>query len=324
MKDLDFKLYEFDNKFQGPCPVHGGNNFTAFAVYKTGETKIGHWECRTHHCHCEFITTPIGLIRGILSNRECEWRSPGDKQYPFKDTIKYLIKTTNWSNKLHPKLLEQIKKETTEREKKEVPNLSVQRNRVQSFLTIPSNYYIKQGYSPEVLDKYDVGDCLNKSSELYNRAVVPLYDSQHKIAQNFMGRRIDDSLYIPKWKPSKDINPKKWLFNSWHWDKPRKIILVESIGNVLRLEQAGIKNSGGLFGNNISKEQIEIIEKFKPEEVILLMDNDEGGRIGNMLIPKHLRNFRVSVAKPDWGDYNDIGQMPVDEINKRVKEQLCL
>ena len=34
----------------GPCPVHEGDNLSAWNLYPEGEEVRGYWVCRTHHC----------------------------------------------------------------------------------------------------------------------------------------------------------------------------------------------------------------------------------------------------------------------------------
>ena len=313
-KDLDFRLKEYENKFQGKCPVHQSkDNLLSCSIYKTGHTITGYWQCRTRCCHQTFLPTPIGLIRGILSVKHRNWQDINNPKYSYQDTLNYIIKLTKWTKELHPKLLEQIKAEISKEIVKEVKRLHINKTQIREGLIIPSSYYLKRGISEEILRKYDVGDCLNPDKEMFNRAVIPLYNNSHTYAENFLGRRLDDSRYMAKWKTTGNINPKWWLFNSWFLEG-ESVILVESIGNALKLIDNGIQNVCAIFGNNIDKKQVEILKRKNIKNVTLIMDNDEGGRVGNIVIPKAMNNFNIKIPHIEWNGKNDVFELSKTEI----------
>lgn len=61
--------------------------------------------------------------------------------------------------------------------------LNLTRGQVRAALTIPSSYFLGRGFSPEVLDAFDVGE----SSRL-RRVVVPLYDEEGRKCIGFTVR----------------------------------------------------------------------------------------------------------------------------------------
>src|SRR5688572_680030 len=72
--------------YYGVCPIHNGDNSSAFNMYYDGAMYRGNWRCRTHLCENTFKKTPIGFIRGLLSRFDYSWTQKGDKLATFKDT----------------------------------------------------------------------------------------------------------------------------------------------------------------------------------------------------------------------------------------------
>ena len=62
-----------------------------------------------------------------------------------------------------------------------------------------------------------------------------------------------------KWRHNKDFKTQEHLYNMWFAKEfiqsTRTAIIVESPGNVWRLEEAGIHNSVAIFGTNLSIKQ---------------------------------------------------------------------
>lgn len=83
---LGVELYEQGKRFAGCCPIHGGDNPTAFNIYPDGVTMRGYWVCRSRHCEHKYKATPMGFIRGVLSancGRECSWKEAVDFALKF-------------------------------------------------------------------------------------------------------------------------------------------------------------------------------------------------------------------------------------------------
>jgi hypothetical protein len=60
----------------GKCPVHGGDNPTAWNIFKDGDTVRGNWVCYTKGCHKKWKNTLSGFVCGVLnrdSNRQISW-----------------------------------------------------------------------------------------------------------------------------------------------------------------------------------------------------------------------------------------------------------
>jgi len=204
-----------------------------------------------------------------------------------------------------------------------------------SKVDIPSAYYLQRGYSIEILDKYDVGTCTQPKKPLYQRATVPIYDNSGEIIVGFTGRSIFAECpkcqdhhdpdkkchFFPKWKHTAGFQKENCLYNYWyaqdHILKSGVIVLVESPGNVWRLEEAGIHNSVAIFGAHLGPNQKKIIDASGALSIVCLLDNDEAGRKGAEKIHDQCAKM-YRLYFPQLQD-NDIGDMGVDVVTKDIK-----
>lgn len=332
------------------CPIHGGDNTSAFNLYPDGEKYRGNWKCRTHGCEEIFRSSILGFIRGVLSHQDYGWSKNGDKAYSFDEAIKFAEKFLN-------QRVDDIKIDKTHIEKNTFSNTvsliantevdssasnTVKRQHIRNSLAIPSQYFIERGFSPEILDKYDIGDCLNSTKEMNNRAVVPVYDMDYKFMTGCSGRSIfnkcdkcnhfhnnecpnQNELYkYSKWRHSLNFKSQNNLYNFWfakeHIKNSKTAIIVESPGNVWKLEEAGIHNSVGIFGTNLSNYQKMLLDTSGAMTLIIAMDNDEPGhKAAESIISKCHKIYNIHKLSISS---NDIGSMSIEQINQEILPQL--
>lgn len=329
------------------CPVHGGDNVSAFNIYPFGDEFRGNWKCRTHNCERVFRSSIIGFIRGVLSNRKHGWSEPGDKLVSFKETLDFI-------DNFLENGLEQVKGQKLLPKKRtqpkvilppEPPKVKIKRKQVKQILKFPCKYYIDRGFSEEILEKYDVGFCLTKGKEMYARIVVPVYDNNHKYVVGCSGRSPHEKcancgcfhnqsrdcpdpqkrwLYS-KWRHSKGFDAQKYLYNIWYAksfiQKSKAVAIVESPGNVWKLEMSGIHNSVAIFGTSMfSLYQQKLLDELGAEKIILLLDNDEAGQKATTRIEKDLSD-KYQVYKP-FINANDVGEMSTEQIKNTIKKYM--
>lgn len=338
--------YKQNNRFISmSCPIHGGDNIGAINLYHTGDTYRGNWKCRTHKCDEVFKSSIIGFIRGVISNRKYNWTKDGDDGCSFKEALDYAVDFLNISMKDI-----KVSKETKDKNLfinnvkifNHTPssnNSVITRNIIRKTLKIPSTYFLGRNFSQYILDKYDVGDCLKADKEMFNRAVVPVYDIDHKYMVGCTGRSIfekcnecssyhanscpskEEAWKFSKWRHSQGFKTQDHLYNYWyakeHILKSGKVILVESPGNVWKLEENGIHNSLGLFGANLTDRQKTILDMSGAMTIITIMDNDEAGRKAAKLIQD--KCYKTYNIKHIILSKNDIADMTSEEINKEIK-----
>jgi DNA primase len=345
------ELKQNGKMFVGPCPIHDGDNMSAFNLYPTGDAYRGNWKCRTHGCEKTFKSSIIGFIRGVLSNKKNNWNKNGDSSISFNDTMSFVEEFLNEN-------LDDIKISNDEIEKKkflnivnnitknnnETHNKDITRKIVRKSLSIPSKYFLDRSFGSEILDKYDVGTCSNKNKEMYGRAVVPIYDITYKYVVGCSGRSVyekcskckhyhDHSEDCPrseelwkycKWKHNKDFKSQNHLYNFWFAKDSildsSQVILVESPGNVWRLEEEGIHNSVAMFGSSLSDRQKILLDGSGAMNIIILTDNDDAGDKAAKIIEEKCKNTykvkRISITK------SDVAEMTKEEINNQIKRFL--
>ena len=344
LTDLEVE-FRFNHKmFVGCCPVHGGDNPTAWNLYPEGDEIRGYWTCRTHHCEkkttedgrLRYGATILGFIKGVLSNRT-------GKKITHKQSVDYALKFLGYKSIHH---IKQPNKEALERKKyiSSIKRLTIQpkeqtigwdREKIRSIISVPSEYYVNRGYSKEVLDKYDVG-FYNK----LNRVVVPVYDSKHKEICGFLGRSVNEQCdKCSRWHSPDEQCPKtnieikntsKWinsrfdaknyLYNYWfaieHIQKTCCAILVEGAGDVWRLEENGIHTSLALFGTSLTEQQRVLLDRSGAMSLIVLLDSDDAGREGALKLKSQLsRQYRMYFPNIK----EDAGELNTDEITKEIK-----
>lgn len=343
--------YKYNNKFiTMSCPIHGGDNASAFNLYPEGDTYRGNWKCRTHGCEKVFKASVIGFIRGIISHQKYGWIKEGDDQCTFKEAVEYATKFIN-------KDLSSIKISRVDKDKRQFTNVvnylnnepakqksQIKRQQIIQSLQIPSTYYLNRNYTSDILTKYDVGLCDKPDKEMSDRVVVPIYDNNYEYMIGCTGRSIfekcdkckgyhnpsnkcpssDDIWKFPKWKHSSSFKSQNTLYNFWFAQKhildSGIVIIVESPGNVWRLEENGIHNSVAMFGSSLSDRQKILLDSSGAMSIVILTDNDEAGRKAAQQIKSKCQNtYRVfipSISKPD------VGEMTSDEINNEIKTYL--
>ena len=220
----------------------------------------------------------------------------------------------------------------------------ISRESVRQFLKVPAQYYIDRGYSKEILDKYDVGLCDNPKKEMFNRVVVPIYNQDHTKMIGCTGRSIfekcsscssfhsssdqcpsSDRVWLsPKWRHNTDFKSQNHLYNLWFAKdyilKTGTAIIVESPGNVWRLEENDIHNSVAIFGSSMSDRQKFFLDSSGAMNLVILTDNDEAGRLAAEKIKQRCQHaYRIyipNISKPD------VGEMTPEEINNEIKPLL--
>lgn len=339
---LDVKFYESSKSYIGRCPVHGGDKSSALYIYTDGHTQKGNWICTTRGCHSVFQPTLIGFIRGVLSHQKYNWQKKGDKFETFDDTLKFISDTLKIDlNKIEVNHEELEKKKFLAQTRWNIPMAKdkplIKRQDVQARLSNPPRYFIDRGFSKEVLAKYDVGYCNDASKEMYQRCVVPVYDEGYNYLVACLGRSIFEKCdkckqyhnpydikcpkcEIPKWKNSKNFSKKDNMYNYWfakeHIKRSKTAILVESCGNIWRLEEAGVHNAVALFGGELSDGQEFLLEKLGVMNVTIIMDGDEAGKNHTNRIISKIKDFYN--VRPIYLSSGDIADLSVDQIHRDI------
>lgn len=339
----------------GPCPVHGGDNPGALNIYFAGESVPGYWRCLSRHCEHTFRKTVIGFVRGVLSRKEYGWSGPNSKR-----TVTF-NRAIEWSCEFLGTKFRDLKIDEKELERRryihhiesvvktiEQRRSTTTRQQCISRLDIPGKYFIKRGWSPEVLKKYDVGTPTSESSPMRDRTVVPVYDDTGSYLLGVTGRSIyercsqckmwhnpqgecpspDRFFDFCKWKNSPGFQRETCLYNYWfsrgHIKRTSTVVLVEGPGDLWRLVEAGVNIGNAMLGTSLSDQQQVILEMSGALNVVSLLNSDQAGRDATDKLREQIgRSFQFFAPKIPAGD---LGELPPAEVRKFIHpllEKIC-
>lgn len=335
---LGISLKKTNRMYVGVCPVHNGDNSEALNLYRSGAKT---WICNTHHCEKVFCNTAIGFIRGILSHINKGWEHQGNEMVSFYDAVEWclaFIKKDYSDVESDIDAVEQYRFTSRFANTKPISYVSGPSREcvLNSGLQIPSPYYLnkKPPYLASTLKKFDVGLCLDPSKPFYNRSVVPVYDNNHRHMIGCTGRSIFDkcnkcNFYhrpgaecreIVKWRHSDAFQAENILYNYWYAKdfikQTKTVVVVESPGNVWRLDEAGVYNTVATFGTALKDGQKKLLDKSGAMSILVIGDNDRGGDILIADIKDKCENlYNILSYKPTLADVGDCCVQQVkDEI----------
>ena len=346
LTDFGIEFSQSGSAFTFPCPIHeDSDNRHAINIYKES-TKDGYpnggWVCNTKKCHKIYTPTLIGFVRGILSSR-------AGKDVGFAPAIQYLCKFCGI------KTLTALKIDSTEKIMSRAESAAIlstnmlpkhkpsgcYRKTFRKDRIIPAKYFIDKGFSPTVLDKYDVG-----FNSITNRIDVPIYSNSGKIVLGVTSRSIydkhicgyyhDKNTKCPqtdvekslasKWIHSAGFYKTQYLYNYWFaydlMNKSGKAILVESPGNVWKLVENGIENCIGCFGSSLSECQEILLSMAGIHTIYVLLDNDDAGNTGYKYIYKRYHKSYNVIKVNLFKEYNDVAESSNDYIKEKIIPQL--
>lgn len=175
------------------------------------------------------------------------------------------------------------------------------------------NYFYSRGITDESIVNFGLG-----YSEIQGMVTVPLR-SPDGMAVGIIGRSIEGKSF----KNSQNLPRNKTLFNLSSAKKHGgKIIICESSFDAILINQAGFPNVVATLGAHLSREQVQLLNRYA-STIIIMTDADEAGRKLGQNIAKQLRNKNIL-----WGSYEydiiyphgakDAGEMTPEEIRQCI------
>lgn len=180
------------------------------------------------------------------------------------------------------------------------------------------DYWATRGISEETLSPFKGG--LVKSGKMSGRYVFPIFNSKNGIV-GFAGRDTFNNSDRPKWKLLG--RKSNWCYplavNKNNIRDSKEVYIVESIGDMLSLWQAGINNAVVTFGLNLSASLIIFLIKADMNKIIISFNNDSANNdAGNLAanearskLINHFDERQVSIKIPFKKDF---GEMSKEEI----------
>lgn len=182
-----------------------------------------------------------------------------------------------------------------------------------------NSYWLDRGIDEETISVFDGG--VFEKGRMKNRYTFPIYDSKKKLI-GVSGRyiyNIEEGSRVPKWKHIGEKS--KWQYPSYFNCEILKqkdfVIIVESIGDMLSLWNAGYKNILVSFGLDLSFALINSIIKYDINKIVLSFNNDEnlaGNKASQKCYKKLLKFFDEEQIQICLPTKNDFGEMTKQEI----------
>ena len=177
------------------------------------------------------------------------------------------------------------------------------------------SYWVKRGVPETLLKLLQSGVML--SGKMKDRYVFPVFDNRDRIV-GCSGRDLTGE-HPMKWKhigeKSKWVYPLK--YNLKDIMKSREVFLIESIGDMLALWTAGIKNTIVTHGLHISSKIKQALMVIDPQKIYISFNNDEnqagnnGAKKAYFNLRKQFDDRQLKIALPTE---NDFGCMSTENI----------
>lgn len=180
-----------------------------------------------------------------------------------------------------------------------------------------NEYWNSRGVSNRTLDQFSGG--LAQNGRMKGRYVFPVFSPNNELI-GFAGRLTEPNDFLPKWKI---LGQKKnFVFppqSTKYILESKDVILVESVGDCLKLMECGVNNILVSFGVSLSPVIIQHLLKLDVNRIIISLNNDEdGGFVGNEAaeeyreeLKKYFDESQLIIALPSAKDF---GEMSCEEI----------
>lgn len=177
------------------------------------------------------------------------------------------------------------------------------------------NYFKFRQITEASVKKFSLGYSANQ-----DMVTIPV-TSPEGMMLGFVGRSIEGK----EFKNTVGLPKSKTMFNLSRVKTSRKIFVVESSFDAIRLDQVGMPAVASL-GANISNRQVDLLSKYF-NEINVIADNDEaGGGMAKRLqerLPERVSVIQLNKQYKDIGDMDDESIKNLDcEFDKSIAELL--
>ena len=277
------------------CPIHKGNNSTAFIVNEESNM----WYCYTGSCGFGDIFEFVSKIENISFYESA-------KLIADKFNISFSSQNNTQPSKLikeNKQWLNKMSKRTKQHEHKEF-----------DLTTLGDLYEINsyRQFDKSILNKFNIKYCNNNK-----RIVVPIY--QNNICIGVTMRRTNN--HPAKWihQPD-DIKTGNLLYNIDNINKDN-VIITEGVIDTLTYDMYGY-NAICSFGAHLSEQQERLLLQ-NTYNVILSYDMDKAGiEITNKLIERLRYKVNLSIANIPLG--KDPNELSVYEVHNAIQNKLSI
>jgi len=181
-------------------------------------------------------------------------------------------------------------------------------------------YLVKRGFDNDSVKAWEI-----RRSTIF--AVLPLKNGFDNVEGLILRSMIKD--YQPRYQ-AKHFKKKEHLFGKrTSYDSNKTVILVEGPLDAVKVwqnlkELKMLKDFAGVYaamGSSMSPTQLEILSKVS-NEILLLMDNEESGKVATQKCARSLLGFNLFVPDKQYYTSKDPGDMNEKELYNIVTNQV--
>ncbi len=311
------RMKQNGDSITGACPIHEGNNNTAFRVSISKNC----WNCFSQ-CGCggnilDFVAKKEKVSLPKAAKLLVEWfdlkiEAPeGENDSPRQEKSDSRVREKNQAKREVPKPAEP---DDTKGENK--PLEFVLKN-----LQADHPYLAARGLSPETVQTFGLGFC--QKGLLNGRVAIPIHNIKGELiayAGRWPGDTDKEKYLFPKgFKKSLEL----FNFNRVIQEPAdRPLIIVEGFFDCMKLWQCGVKRVVALMGSSLSFAQWELIRTHTKanSEIIVMLDEDEAGQEAREQIAGRLAKFCFVKVHL----FDEFGKQPENLTPEQVQELFVL
>lgn len=287
-----------DRNNRAPCPVHGGDNKTAFSL----DVPNGRWSCFSHGCH-QGHSDLIGLV---MLMRKCD----------FKTAVMFIAEvcgidlSSDLSKEAETAMIRKDTADFIHRSSRWIPDESVSESIEEEIYHLKqyrTDYFLQRGYTTKTLDYFEVGFGHDKYG--VPREMFPIREEYGRVVA-IDGRRVDNDDEPRYFIQTEGFQKGNLLYHYYAAKNYIQlfngvIFVVEGYKACWSMIQSGFYNTVACMGSGLSKEQPRLLlSDLNIKTVVLVLDADVAGRNGTVRNQRelgHLFDLR-SVELPDGED----------------------
>jgi len=302
---------ETPKEIRSECPIHNGDNKTAFRFNKDTKT----WVCFTHKCHDIFGNDIIGLIKALTGKE-------------FMEAVEHLgalVGDVSDINYIESKRKREINNFVKTYDRITMKPKSVNQDSLDKFKTLRSSYFLKQRFKESTLNHFEIAGGWPDKHGLI-RDIIPIRDDRGNLVayslRDIRENVNDDFKYIL----TPGFNKQHCLYNldkACVYSEYLPLIIVEGFKSVWRLYEYGIKNVVATMGSGITTGQQSLLFAYALKGAVIMFDNDSPGvnatkKACDDLVDK-LDIYPIFIQEVDE---DGIGLDPADLTKEQVYEYL--
>jgi DNA primase len=172
-------------------------------------------------------------------------------------------------------------------------------------------YFSKRNITTESVRKFKLG-----YSENQDLVIIPVHNHE-SLCVGFVARSIEGK----EFKNTPGLPKSKLLFNLNRVKTASRVYVVESSFDAIRLDQVGLPAVATL-GANVSTKQIDLLQKYF-SDIMIIADNDEaGGNMKDKIIEKLGSSVTVININKQYKDIGDMDDKSIKELDLQFDKSI--